>query len=215
MDGVRPPLPPAMLPSFRARLRDEIDHALATIFARPPVVPPPESDLAPDDRALVTRLLRVDDAGEVAAQALYRGQAFFARDGAVARRLARAGAEEEAHLLGCRSRLAALGGRPSFLGPLWYAGGWLSGALFALLGDRPSLGYVDETERQVARHLEGHLRRLPPADRTTRALLERMRDEEAAHAAWAREAGAAPLPPPVPRLMRAAARVMTTLAARI
>ncbi len=200
---------------LRTRFLTELDHALAAVFAGPPVVPPPDAVLDPDEKRRVGRLLRVDDAGEVAAQALYRGQAFFARRPELAAHLREAGAEEEAHLLGCRSRLAALGARPSVLGPVWYAGGWLSGALFALLGDRTSLGYIDETERRVARHLSDHLRRLPATDTATRALLERMREEEGRHAARARAAGAQPLPPPVRALMGAAARVMTTLAARL
>jgi len=207
--------PDAVPPSPCDRFLTEFDRALDTIFARPPVSPPPDDTLGAEEKRRVARLLRVDDAGEVAAQALYRGQAFFARRPELAARLQNAGAEEEAHLLGCRSRLRALGGRPSLLGPLWYAGGWLSGAFFALLGDRASLGYIDETERQVARHLSGHLTRLPAADTASRALLERMRAEEEGHAAWARAAGARPLPPPVRRLMTAAARVMTTLAARL
>ena len=201
--------------TLRDRLRHEFDHALATIFARPPVAPPAERGLDAAAKARVARLVRVDDAGEVAAQALYRGQAFFARRPELAAGLHESGAEEEAHLLGCRSRLAALGARPSLLGPVWYAGGWLSGAFFALLGDRTSLGYLEETERRVVRHLEDHLRRLPPEDVATRTLLERMRAEEEGHAHRAHAAGARALPAPLGTLMGMAARVMTTLAARL
>ena len=160
-------------------------------------------------------LMRVNHAGEVAAQALYRGQALGARDSSTRVAMEQAAREENDHLIWCRSRLEELGARPSRLDPLWYAGSLAVGAAAALAGDRWSLGFVAETERQVVEHLDGHLRQLPEGDRRSRALLVRMRTDEQRHATRARAAGGAALPPIVRRAMRAASKVMTRTAYRI
>ena len=160
-------------------------------------------------------LMRVNHAGEVAAQALYRGQSLGARDSATRTAMEQAAHEENDHLVWCRMRLEELGARPSRLDPLWYAGSLAIGAAAALAGDRWSLGFVAETERQVVEHLDDHLRRLPDGDRRSRALLGRMRDDEQRHATRARAAGGAALPPVVRYAMRAASKVMTRTAYRI
>ncbi|MCB1748809.1 MAG: 2-polyprenyl-3-methyl-6-methoxy-1,4-benzoquinone monooxygenase [Gammaproteobacteria bacterium] len=157
-------------------------------------------------------LMRVNHAGEVCAQALYVGQALLARRARTRERLLEAAREEGDHLFWCEARLAELGARPSRLDPFWFTGALAIGMSAAALGDRASLGFVEETERQVVRHLEGHLDELPPADRRSRAVVEEMRADEARHAEDARARGALPLPWPVRRLMRLQARVMTTLA---
>ena len=154
-------------------------------------------------------LMRVDHAGEVAAQALYRGQALTARDPAVRAAMEEAAREESDHLAWCRARLEELGAAPSRLDPLWYAGSLAIGAVAGLAGDRWSLGFVVETERQVAEHLGDHLARLPAGDHRSRALLRQMRADEQRHATRAHAAGGAPLPPIVRRAMRAASRIMT------
>lgn len=161
------------------------------------------------------RLMRVNLAGEVAAQALYHGQSVTAHDPRTAQRLKRAAEEENDHLIWCRQRLAALGARPSALNPFWYAGAFAIGALAGALGDAESLGFLDETERQVVEHLERHLARLPAADEASRRVLQQMRADEARHGLSARAAGGR-RPPPLPRLaMRLAARVMTATAYRV
>ena len=160
-------------------------------------------------------LMRVNHAGEVAAQALYRGQSLGARDSATRTAMEQVAHEENDHLAWCRMRLEELGARPSRLDPLWYAGSLAIGAAAALAGDRWSLGFVAETERQVVEHLDDHLRRLPDGDRRSRALLGRMRDDEQRHATRARAAGGAALPPVVRYAMRAASKVMTRTAYRI
>ena len=153
--------------------------------------------------------MRVNHAGELAAQALYHGQALMARS-AEARAMLLGAAESEAdHLAWCETRLTELGARPSLLDPLWYAGSFAIGALAALAGDRVSLGFVVETERQVEGHLDEHLGRLPVGDDRSRAILETMRAEEIAHGATAAAAGGERLPAPVRALMRQTARVMT------
>jgi ubiquinone biosynthesis monooxygenase Coq7 len=153
--------------------------------------------------------MRVNHAGELAAQALYHGQALMARSQATRDMLLAAARSESDHLAWCETRLQELGARPSLLNPLWYAGSFAIGAAAALLGDRASLGFVAETERQVEGHLDEHLGRLPASDARSRAILETMRAEEIAHGATAAAAGGTRLPLPVRALMRQTARVMT------
>ena len=154
-------------------------------------------------------LMRVNHAGEVAAQALYQGHALAARSADVREHMLEAAAEERAHLAWCEERLAELRSAPSRLDPLWYAGSFAIGALAGLAGDRWSLGFVEETERQVSEHLRGHLDQLPEEDAKSRAIVSAMRADEERHGAEAVAAGAQPLPRPVQDLMRAVARVMT------
>jgi ubiquinone biosynthesis monooxygenase Coq7 len=161
------------------------------------------------DRQLAARLMRVNHAGEVAAQALYQGQAMTARQSDVRRALRRAAREEQDHLDWCEERVRELGARPSALNALWYAGSYAIGALAGLAGDERSLGFIVETERQVVEHLGGHLERLPSGDERSRAILEQMQVDEARHGEDAERAGGAPVPPLIRRLMRLTARVMT------
>ena len=167
------------------------------------------SELSPDERRRAAALMRVNHAGEIAAQALYHGQAMAARSDSTRRMLLDAAREETDHLAWCETRLEELQSRPSLLNPMWYAGSFFIGALAALAGDRTSLGFVVETERQVEGHLDDHLGRLPPADLRSRAIVQQMRTDEAAHGANARAAGGAELPGPVRALMRHTARIMT------
>ena len=160
-------------------------------------------------------LMRVNHAGEIAAQALYHGQSLTARNAATRAAMERAAREESEHLVWCRTRLEELGSAPSRLDPLWYAGSLAIGAGAGLAGDRWSLGFVVETERQVVDHLDDHLSRLPAGDRRSRALLERMRADEQRHATRAHAAGGAALPRIVRRAMRAASKVMTRTAYRV
>jgi 3-demethoxyubiquinol 3-hydroxylase len=161
------------------------------------------------DRRQSARLMRVNHAGEVAAQALYRGQALTARDAGAAAAMNQAAAEETDHLAWCEQRLDELGGRVSVLNPLWYAGSFLIGSLAGALGDRTSLGFLSETERQVESHLDDHLTRLPAADARSRAIIEQMRRDEIAHGAKAETLGAAALPGWVKAAMRLTSRLMT------
>ena len=157
-------------------------------------------------------LMRVNHAGELAAQALYHGQALVARDPSVRDFMLQAAREEGDHLAWCAERLRALESRPSVLGPLWYVGSLAIGALAGLGGDRISLGFLSETERQVEGHLEEHLERLPAEDAASRAILEQMKADEIRHGAQARERGGTVLPAPARALMRVAAKAMTTSA---
>ena len=161
------------------------------------------------ERRASAALMRVNHAGEIAAQALYHGQALVARSAKTRELLLKAAREETDHLAWCEARLRELDSRPSLLNPLWYAGSFAIGAAAALLGDRASLGFVVETERQVEGHLEEHLARLPPDDDRSRAILETMRTDEIAHGLSAKAAGGAELPSPVRVLMRSTARLMT------
>lgn len=160
-------------------------------------------------------LMRVNHAGEVAAQALYHGQSLTAEGAAVRDDLDRAAAEEEDHLVWCRRRLAELGEEPSLLDPLWYLGSFAIGAAAGLAGDRVNLGFLAETERQVEAHLEGHLERLPAQDARSRAIVAQMQRDEVAHAKMAERGGAADLPRPVKQAMRLVSRVMTGSAYRL
>lgn len=165
-----------------------------------------------DERSLSGALLRVDHVGEVCAQALYQAQALTARDPRLRAQMQRAAEEEVDHLAWTERRLEQLGARTSLLNPLWYAGAFGIGLVAGWAGDRWSLGFVVETERQVEQHLAGHLDRLPVNDASSRAIVEQMKRDEAEHAAAAERSGAAPLPGPVRLAMRLAARVMTQTA---
>ena len=175
----------------------------------------PESDLTPDERRHAAGLMRVNHTGEVCAQALYQAQALSARDAATRERLSHAAREEEEHLAWTQQRLTELDARPSLVNPLWYAGSFAIGLLAGISGDRSSLGFVVETERQVEAHLTTHMDRLPAADRKSRAIVTAMRDDEVRHGMAARDAGAADLPWFARALMRSAARVMTLAAYRL
>ncbi len=172
------------------------DNALRTLFAKPhasqasPAAPFAEAALDPAQKRLAGALMRVNHVGEVCAQALYTAQAAVTRD-----------AQLRSHLLG-----------PSLLNPLWFAGAFALGLAAAKVSDRVSLGFVVETENQVAQHLQGHLARLPADDLASRAVVSRMKDDEERHAASARDAGALALPAPARLMMKMAAKVMTTTA---
>ena len=204
------------------RLLANVNNALRTVAAtagRPARVNPAEgiedADLDAGQKAHAAGLMRVNHAGEVAAQALYRGHATVARNQSIEEQMQRAANEEFDHLAWCEQRIKELGEETSRLGPLWYAGAYAIGVASGALGDKWSLGFISETERQVCAHLATHLERLPEEDARSRAIVEQMRDEEAEHRKNAVAAGAAELPRPVVRLMQATARIMTTTAYRI
>ena len=201
------------------------DSALRTVFARhhanrPTPIwaaeAPTPAPLTDSDKAEAAALMRVNHVGEVCAQALYTAQALATKDHALRQHLTSACNEETDHLAWCEQRLEALGGRPSLLNPLWYAGAFGIGYAAAKLGgDRMSLGFVVETERQVEAHLDSHLGRLPANDGPSRAIVAQMKTDEAQHAKDAQLAGAAQLPAPFKAMMQVAAKVMTTVAHRI
>ena len=168
-----------------------------------------EAPLPEDARRHAAGLMRIDHSGEIAAQALYRGQEWVGRGDSVRDAMRRAADEENDHLAWCERRLTELGSRPSLLGPAWYLGSFCIGTCAGLFGDRWGLGFVAETERQVVQHLEGHLRELPEADRRSRAVLQQMKEDEGRHATAAMESGGRELPEPVKSLMALASRVMT------
>ena len=171
-----------------------------------------EARLSQRDRRHAAGLMRVNHAGEVAAQALYQGQAATARLPEVREAMEEAAREEEDHLAWCEERLAELGEKPSRLGPFWYIGSFAIGAAAGLAGDKWSLGFVAETEKQVCDHLSGHLDKLPSNDTRSRRIVEQMRDDEARHGETAKEAGGADLPRPVRDAMKLASKVMTRAA---
>jgi ubiquinone biosynthesis monooxygenase Coq7 len=173
-------------------------------------VPPERLDDA--ERRRAGALMRVNHVGEVCAQALYRAQALATGDPALRRQFEQAAEEETDHLAWTAERLDELGARPSLLNPLWYAGAFGIGLVAARAGDARSLGFLVETERQVERHLDSHLERLPAADLASKAIVAQMKTDEAAHAIAAEQAGATRLPAPIRWAMRAAAKVMTTTA---
>jgi len=197
------------------------DGALRTLFApshaseRTPAHGIEEAILDPAQKKLAGSLMRVNHVGEVCAQALYSGQAAVTRDPALRAQLLNAAREETDHLAWTRERLTALDARPSLLNPLWFAGAFALGVFAARVSDRASLGFVAETEDQVAEHLQSHLGRLPAQDLASRAVVARMKDDEERHAAQARASGAITLAAPVRAAMRVAAKVMTSTAHHI
>jgi len=197
------------------RVIGEIDKAINVLASTPrpsrasPAASGGELVLEEAERLESSRLMRVNHAGEVAAQALYRGQALTARDSAAAGAMRQAADEEMDHLAWCDERLRELNGRASVLNPLWYAGSFLIGSMAGTLGDRISLGFITETERQVESHLRGHLERLPAADRRSRAIVEQMTHDEMRHGAAAAELGGKDLPIWLKGAMHLTSRLMT------
>jgi ubiquinone biosynthesis monooxygenase Coq7 len=215
----------AMLALYMKTTTDQLlmacDTALRTLFAQPhaskpcPTLPGQTTDLTAAEQALSASLMRVNHVGEVCAQALYTAQALATPNAGLRAHYQKACQEETDHLAWTAQRLEELGARPSLLNPLWYAGAFGLGLLAGRLGDAVSLGFVVETETQVGAHLDSHLQRLPPHDHASRAIVAQMRDDEIGHARQASVAGAAQLPSFVGGMMRAAAKVMTTVAHRV
>jgi len=207
--------------SLLDRLIQEVDRGLRTVAAANVAARPNPADgsresVAEDAaRRHAAALMRVNHAGEIAAQALYHGQALTARNPRTREALLQAARDETDHLAWCEQRVRELDDRTSLLAPVWYAGSFAIGALAGLAGDRNSLGFVAETERQVIEHLESHLHQLPEGDERSRRIVEQMRDDEARHGKDASAAGGRDLPRPVRELMRRTARVMTRTAYRI
>jgi len=202
-----------------------VDRALRTMFATPFAKRPYPADRSPEvgsDDSLSEEearqsaaLMRVNHAGEVCAQALYQGQGLTARSERVRRAMQQASDEENDHLAWCQTRLDELDDKRSRLTPLWFTGSFVIGSLAGLFGDRWSLGFLAETERQVVQHLEGHLRRLPPGDTRSRRVIEQMKTDEGHHASQAIGAGGRELPGFISKAMKATSRIMTTAAERI
>ena len=204
------------------RLITEADKALRTLAPEAaqahratPAAPHFEADLNSAERQHVAGLMRVNHTGEVCAQALYQGQALTARLPHVRQEMLAAAREEEDHLAWCEERVREMGSHTSLLNPLWYAMSFGIGAAAGLAGDKWSLGFVAETEKQVCAHLAGHLERLPVQDEKTRAVVAQMHDDEARHMHMAQKAGAAELPGPVRQAMTMVSKVMTTTAYKI
>lgn len=195
-----------------------LDQGLRTLLATPHAArerPRPsqaDAELTSEERREAAALMRVNHVGEVCAQALYSAQALSTRDAALRMHLEHAAQEEEDHLQWTSERIGELGGRTSLLNPLWWSGAFGIGLAAGLAGDRWSLGFVVETERQVEAHLHSHLSRLPAGDQSSRAIVAQMAMDEAAHALAAQQAGAAELPAPIKQLMQLAATVMTRTA---
>ena len=205
---------------FVDRFINAADSGLRTLSGHPGARRPAPAAIAVEslseaDRQNAAALMRVNHVGEICAQALYQAQALTARSDSLREQMQAAAQEERDHLGWTAQRLRELNDRPSLLNPVWYAGAFAIGLVAGRAGDRWSLGFVAETERQVEAHLASHLDKLPPADVVSRAIVQRMKDEEATHAQRAEAAGAAPLPAPLRWAMRAMAKVMTTTAHRI
>jgi len=206
---------------MNARRYDQLDRVIGEIdkIIKTLSVPPRASRDIPDapaagvlpeaDRLESARLMRVNHSGEVAAQALYQGQALTARDPLVKSAMHQAAAEEIDHLAWCKQRLNELKGQTSVLNPLWYFGSFALGAFAGALGDRASLGFIAETEKQVESHLRDHLGRLSAMDLRSRAILEQMTHDEVQHGAKAASMGGKALPFPITWAMRATSRLMT------
>ena len=215
--------------SFVDRLLSDLDQGLNNIFceqqsSRP--YPAKKQDkaeplaseaqpLSPSEKQASAGMMRVNHAGEMAAQALYQGQSLTARDPALREKLRHASIEEADHLNWCRRRLRELDARPSYLDPLWYVGSFCIGVTAGIAGDRWNLGFLAETEHQVVRHLDSHLKRLPANDHESRGIVSQMREDELGHATLAEDLGAAKLPDPVNSVMQLTAKVMTSVAERI
>lgn len=200
----------------------ELEHSLRTCHVKPSSGPRPypaqklqNPELSEQDSAHSASLMRVNNAGEVAAQGLYRGQALTAGNESIKNDMLEAANEENEHLNWCQTRLSELGSHTSLLDPFWYWGSFSLGLTAGLIGDKWSLGFVEETEKQVTRHLEKHLDELPEQDHRSRVIVDNMKQDEIKHAVYAHNAGAAKLPIPVRLAMNLVSKVMTFSAYRI
>ena len=197
------------------RVITEFDQGLRTVLAEAQTLRPfpdrdkSETQLSDSEKRHAAALMRINHSGEVCAQALYNGQALTARNPATEAALREASQEETEHLAWCEKRIKELGSHKSLLNPLWYAGSFTLGAVAGALGDKWNLGFLAETEKQVGKHIEGHLERLPAQDEKSRAVLEQMAIDEARHANTAIEHGGVPLPLPVKLAMTLSSKVMT------
>lgn len=198
----------------------EFDRALRSIVGATPMRRPvpqsaPTENLTTEEKQHAAGLMRVNHVGEVCAQALYQSQKLHAKSSDLKDKLEHAAIEEEDHLAWCEQRLSELDSRPSLLNPLWYAGSFVLGSVAGLAGDKVSLGFVSETEKQVENHLDGHLTELPTNDYRSRAIVAQMREDEISHGQMARDEGGIDLPNPVKTAMKMMAKVMTSTAYRL
>lgn len=168
----------------------------------------PEADLSGVERHQAAGMMRVNLAGEVAAQGLYRGQMILARESNLQTDLQQAAEEEMDHYAWCRQRLQSLDVKPSVFNPIWYMGAFSLGLIAALLGDKMSLGFIIATEEQVGRHLASHLQHLSPHDLKSRAVVWQMYQDELAHAHDAEQRGGQRLPRLTQEIMHWMAQVM-------
>jgi len=203
--------------NFLDRLIVNFDQGLRTVFGQPqitersnPAQTIPETDLSENEKQLAARLMRINHTGEVCAQALYQGQALTAKTAAVHQSMQRAAQEENDHLAWCETRLKEFNDHKSLLNPFWYVGSFAMGAIAGIAGDKWSLGFVAETERQVVKHIDAHLKTLPINDKKSRAILEQMKIDEKHHATEAVKAGGAPLPETVKFAMKQTSKIMTS-----
>ena len=169
----------------------------------------PESDLSEDEKEMAVRLMRVNHAGEIAAQGLYHGQTLFARKQTTRQHMLDSAHQETEHLYWCKQRIEQLDGRTSLLSPVWYAGSFAIGTLASIAGDRWSFAFIQETEEQVVEHLQSHLNRLSPKDKITRTIIMQVISDEAEHAQSAYSHSGYKLPQEVSTMMRATAKIMT------
>ena len=203
---------------------NELDIALRTLADKktgtdrkypPEPIEKNSEELSKKEKDLSIQMMRINHAGEVAAQALYRGQAFVCKDPEIKKHLIHAGEEETDHLVWCKRRLDELGGKSSILNPIWYAGSFAIGAVFGAMGEKTSLGFVEETEKQVVIHLQKHLDKISEKDKETIEILRTMQADEDLHAGQANESGAEELESPTKKFMEVTAKVMTSSSAYI
>jgi ubiquinone biosynthesis monooxygenase Coq7 len=194
----------------------EFDRGLRTLLAKPhsarahPDANIAEADLTESEKKQAGALMRVNHTGEICAQALYSGQSLTSKSAETTAALKQAALEETEHLAWCKTRISDLGGRTSLLNPLFYFGSFSLGAIAGAVGDKWSLGFVEETEKQVGAHLASHLEKLPQSDQKTRKIIEQMQQDEAKHANEAKQQGAAELPAPAKFLMQQVSKLMTS-----
>ena len=198
---------------------NEFDIALKTLSNKKSgtgrTYPPEPSEknteeLTPEEKKLSIQMMRVNLAGEVAAQALYRGQSLVCKDAEIKKHLIEAGDEETDHLVWCKKRLDELEGSGSILNPIWYAGSFAIGAIFGRFGEKVSLGFVEETEKQVVAHIDRHLNKISPNDKETIEILKTMKEDEDLHAQQAVDKGSEELKIPVKQIMKYTAKMMTS-----
>ncbi|TCM66487.1 ubiquinone biosynthesis monooxygenase Coq7 [Acinetobacter calcoaceticus] len=196
-----------LINSFDQALRSLVPGVTAAQRNNPAT--PVESQLGVSEARHVAGLMRVNHSGEVCAQALYHGQALTAKLPHVRQEMQQAAIEEQDHLAWCEDRLKELDSHTSLLNPMWYGLSFGMGAIAGIAGDKYSLGFVAETERQVSLHLVHHISQLPAQDQRSRLILEQMNVDELHHRETALNAGGVELPAPVRITMTAISKLMT------
>ena len=167
-----------------------------------------DNEMTNSDKNLTKNLMRVNHAGEVSAQGLYIGHALLAKTTTQKEMMLEMASEEKDHLDWCAQRITELKGSTSIFNPVWFIGSVIIGMASGLTNDKNALGFIEETEKQVAKHLESNIDKIPDEDGKTYSILEKMKSDEERHGNSANKSGAKEVPPQLKKIMGITANIM-------